>query len=147
MYLTLANDLTYNSRKATLKCIFGDKINTSVNKEYNGNRIIKQEESAMVFEQSKNPKKKLNPMNKQGKITRCIICDSKMHWAKNCPHKTNIKSVNFAETHGDDDNDDKEVNIILMTSEYKILMKWKWMLLLIKPVQKLFLGKTGCITF
>ena len=48
-----------------------------------------------------------------------------MHWAKNCPHKTNIKSVNFAETHGDDDNDDKEVNIILMTSEYKILMKWK----------------------
>ena len=147
MYLTLANDLTYNSRKATLKCIFGDKINTSVNKEYNGNIIIKQEESAMVFEQSKNPKKKLNPMNKQGKITRCIICDSKMHWAKNCPHKTNIKSVNFAETHGDDDNDDKEVNIILMTSEYKILMKWKWMLLLIKPVQKLFLGKTGCITF
>ena len=125
MYLTLANDLTYNSRKATLKCIFGDKINTSVNKEYNGNSIIKQEESAMVFEQSKNPKKKLNPMNKQGKITRCIICDSKMHWAKNCPHKTNIKSVNFAETHGDDDNDDKEVNIILMTSESKILMKWK----------------------
>ena len=50
MYLTLANDLPYNSRKATLKCIFGDKINTSVNKEYNRNSIIKQEESAMVFE-------------------------------------------------------------------------------------------------
>ena len=78
MYLTLANDLTYNSRKATLKCIFGDKINTSVNKEYNGNSIIKQEESAMVFEQSKNPKKKLNPMNKEKLldvlfvIQRCI---------------------------------------------------------------------------
>ena len=79
MYLPLANDITYNSRKATLKCIFGDKINTSVDKEYNGNSIIKQEESAMVFEQSKNPKKKLNPMDKQGKIIRCIICDSKMH--------------------------------------------------------------------
>ena len=64
-----------------------------MNEEYNGNSIIKQEESAMVFEQGKNPKKKLNPMDKQGKITRCVICDSKMHWAKNGPHKTNtVKS-------------------------------------------------------
>ena len=141
MYLPLANDITYNSRKATLKCIFVDKINTSVDKEYNGNSIIKQEESAMVFEQSKNPKKKLNPMDKQGKITRCIICDSKIHEAKNCPHKTNIKSLNFAETHGDDDNDDKEVNIILLTSEYKILMKWKWMLLLIQLYKNCFWEK------
>ena len=50
------------------------------NEEYNKNSIIKQEESAMVFEQSKNPKKKLNPMDKQGKITRYVICDLKMHW-------------------------------------------------------------------
>ena len=33
----------------------------------------------MVFEQSKNQKRKLNPTDKQGKITRCVICDSKMH--------------------------------------------------------------------
>ena len=70
MHLTLANDLTYNSMKAGLKYIFGNKINTSMNEEYNRNSNIKQEESAMVFEQSKNPKKKLNPMDKQGKITR-----------------------------------------------------------------------------
>ena len=50
-----------------------------MNEEYTGNSIIKQEESYMVFEQSKNPKKKLNPMNKPGKITRCVICNSKMH--------------------------------------------------------------------
>ena len=79
MCLTLANDLTYNSMKAGFKYIFKDKINTSMNKEYNENSIIKQEESAMVFEQSKNPKKKLNPMDKQKKlldvlfaIQRCI---------------------------------------------------------------------------
>ena len=33
--------------------IFGDKINTSMTEEYNENSITKQEESVMVFEQSK----------------------------------------------------------------------------------------------
>ena len=102
------------------KHIFGDKINTSMTEEYNENSITKQEESVMVFEQSK--KKKVNPMDKQGKIARCVICNSKMHWAKNCPHKTNIKSINVAETISDDDNYDEKVNIILMTSEYEILI-------------------------
>ena len=61
-------------------------------------------------------------MDKRGKITRNVICDSKMHWAKNCPHKANIKSINVAETITDDDNYDEEVSIILMTSEYEILI-------------------------
>ena len=61
-------------------------------------------------------------MDKQGKITGCVICRSKMHWAKNCPHKINIKSVNIAETISDDDKSDKKVNIILMTNEYEILI-------------------------
>ena len=76
----------------------------------------------MVFEQNKNPKRKLNPMDKQGKITRCVICNSKMHWAKNCPHKTNTKSVNVPEIINDDDNYDEEVHIMLMTNEYEILI-------------------------
>ena len=45
-----------------------------------------------------------------------------MHWAKNCPHKTNTKSANVADTISDDDNYDEEVNIILMTNEYEILI-------------------------
>ena len=45
-----------------------------------------------------------------------------MHWANNCRHKTNTKSVNVAETISDDDNYDGEVNIILMTNEYEILI-------------------------
>ena len=49
-----------------------------MNEEYSGNSIIKQEESAVVFEESKNSKEKLNPMDKEGKITWCVICDSKM---------------------------------------------------------------------
>ena len=31
---------------------------------------------------------KLNPSNNKGRILRCIVCDSKMHWANNCPHNT-----------------------------------------------------------
>ena len=76
----------------------------------------------MVFEQSKNSKKKLNPMDKQGKITRCVICDSKMYCSKNCPHRTNLKSVNIAETTSNDNNYNEKINTILMTSEYEILI-------------------------
>ena len=54
-----------------------------------------------------------------GESTRCVICNLKTHWGKKCLHKTNIKSVNVAETISDDDNYDEEVNIILITSEYK----------------------------
>ena len=54
-------------------------------------------------------------------MTSRVICNSKMYWAKNCPHKTNIKLINVAETISDDDNYD-EVSIILMTSEYEILI-------------------------
>ena len=48
------------------KYILGDKINTSMTEQYNGNNITKQEESALVFEWTK--KKKVNPMDKQGKL-------------------------------------------------------------------------------
>ena len=41
-------------------------------------------------------------IQKRSEITRCVICNSKMHWAKNCPHKTNTKSVNVAEIISDD---------------------------------------------
>ena len=76
----------------------------------------------MILEQNK-MKKKLNPMNKQRKITRCIICDSNMHWAKNCPHKSIAKEkVNITETDSDNESGNEEVNIILMTNEYEILI-------------------------
>ena len=30
--------------------------------------------------------RKLNPVSSNGDISRCLICDSKLHWARNCPH-------------------------------------------------------------
>ena len=102
--------------KAALKHIFEDKIKTSMNEEYNGNSIIKQEEFAMVFQQSKNPKKKLNLMDEQRKITRCVICNSKIHWAKNCPRQTNVNSVNIARAISDDDNRAGKLGVLVHES-------------------------------
>ena len=46
-----------------------------------------------------------------------------MHWAKNCPHKSIEKEkVNITETNSDNESDNEEVNIILMTNEYEILI-------------------------
>ena len=72
MCLTLANNLTHNSMKAALKRIFSDKISISKDENYHDDVFIKREESAMILEQNK-MKKKLNPMNKQRKIARCIF--------------------------------------------------------------------------
>ena len=30
--------------------------------------------------------RKSNPVGNDGNISRCIICDSRMHWARDCPH-------------------------------------------------------------
>ena len=37
--------------------------------------------------------KRTNPLNRNGTISRCAICDSTCHWAKSCPHKS--ESVNI----------------------------------------------------
>ena len=72
------------------------------------------------FRQEKNV---MNPMDKNGKISRCVICDSKMHWAKNCPHKK-LQNINMTETNSAEDNYEN-ANIVLMTeqpSENEIFM-------------------------
>ena len=126
MCLTLAHDLTFNSMKTALKRIFSDKTNTSkdvTNKFENLN--IKQEESVFAVDQSTKLRREINPKDKKGKITRCVICDSKMHWAKTCLHKSNYSVVNVAESLSETEGEtvcDEEVNIILMTNEYEILI-------------------------
>ena len=29
-------------------------------------------------------RKEMNPLDRNGQISRCVVCDSKMHWAKDC---------------------------------------------------------------
>ena len=63
---------------------------------------------------------KHNPLNKNGKISRCVIYDSTMNWADKCPHKSNYQSVNVSEQVGSDtenETESEEINIVLLTEE------------------------------
>ena len=45
---------------------------------------IKEEDGFYITQKKyKEKNKKLNPLIKQRKVSRCAICHSKMHWAKN----------------------------------------------------------------
>ena len=99
---------------------------------------IKQEESVFVVDQNTKLRSKINPKDKKGKITRCAICDSKMHWAKAYPHKSNYNVVNVAESLSEIEDEtvcDEDVNFILITNKYEIMIsKWELMQLLILSV-------------
>ena len=46
-----------------------------------------------------NSSRQMNPLDRNGNISRCVICDSKMHWASKCPEsyeaRNRKKSVRF----------------------------------------------------
>ena len=123
--LTACQDLKYSSMKSALKRIFGDSDNTSISNE----AITIKQESAMYtahrmpYRQSKHYNSKQlvkgsNPLNKYGQPTKCRICHSIFHWAKDCQHRTELEteSVNMTDT-ADDIAD--ECNIILFTNSSK----------------------------
>ena len=63
---------------------------------------------------------KHNPLDKNVKVSRCVICDSKMNWADKCPYKSNYQSVNISEEVSSDtenESESEEINIVLMTEE------------------------------
>ena len=58
------------------------------------NRSWQGPRKAAAFSQGGARMKGTNPLNRNGAISRCAICDSTCYWAKSCPHKS--KSVNIA---------------------------------------------------
>ena len=125
MCLALANDLTFNKVKTTLKRIFSDKANNSkdVTNQFE-NLNIKQEESVFVVDQNTKLRRKINPEDKKRKNTRCVICTSKLHRAKTCPH-SNYNCVNVAKSLSETEDETvchEEVNIILVINEHEILI-------------------------
>ena len=82
---------------------------------------------------------KHNPLDKNGKISRCVICDSKMHWTDKCPHKSNYQSINVSEEiNWDTEN---ENDIVLMTEE---IVKNE---IFIAEASKLAVVDTACTKF
>ena len=96
--------------KGALKRIFGEKsyMNNLNDDSHILNEPVIKEEDAIYTAQKKYKEKfkKLNPLTKQGKVSRCAICDSKMHWAKYCQHKR-PQNANIIETSEKEETDNE----------------------------------------
>ena len=119
--LTACPDLKFSSMKAALKRIFG-----GTTQQGSSNGIQLNQDTAFFTQQrqgkgkrdttfqnaqQKTPLPGTNPLDKYGKRSRCAVCQSTYHWAKDCPHKKN-EQVRLTETENVD-----EVNITLLTND------------------------------
>ena len=64
--------------------------------------------------------RKMNPLDREGNVSRCRICDSKFHWASNCPdayeNRSNVGCIAVDKTsvnESDLDKDEAEVHLSL----------------------------------
>ena len=113
--LTASSDLKYISMKSALQRIFGDGACPGGARNETNAVIVKQEpvyftqqrKSGSTFKQ-----RGTNPLNKFGKRTKCAICQSVFHWAKDCPDRNN--AVKFTECEAETVED---CNVTLFTKE------------------------------
>ena len=120
MTLTIASVLTFKSMKGALKKVFESE---NVEKDCNFDNSyldsqIKKKNVCYTQQPSKQKKGKFNPLTKQRVVSRCVICNSKMNWAKDCQHKRSERA-NTAKLNNDtEDNPENKIekaNIVLMT--------------------------------
>ena len=66
-------------------------------------------------------RKEMNPLDRNGQISRCIVCDLNMHWAKDFPYGKNIKqqSANVIKSDFQQANDNRyeECELVLLAKE------------------------------
>jgi transposase InsO family protein len=124
MALTAASELTFKDMKSAMNRIFGanSKMNEPEGKppitvkteealytkrgfkgNY-GNSYQNSEQSQGSYKQSNTmggqsvtAQRGTNPLNRFGRRTRCAICQSVFHWAKNCPDKEKPENVKVTE--------------------------------------------------
>lgn len=121
--------LSFKHMKAALKRVFSSPLDSSGSDSATFSKSdldIKQEE-AFYTKRGKRlnnlglrnrgslPKTshKLNPVDKQGKISRCVVCGCKFHWADSCPY-ADEQYAKLVED-GEDDGCTEFVNLVLMT--------------------------------
>ena len=111
--LTASSDLNYLSMKSALQRIFGDGACSGGSNIVTNAITVKQE--PVFFTQQKrfgNKQRGTNPLNKFGKRTKCAICQSLFHWAKDCPDRNN--AVKYTEC---DEDTVENCNITLFTKD------------------------------
>ena len=96
--LTASSDLKYVSMKSALQRIFGDGA-CSGGARNDINAILVKQEPVYFTQQRKIgstfKQRGTNPLNKFGKRTKCAVCQSVFHGAKDCPDRNN--AVTFTE--------------------------------------------------
>ncbi|XP_077971779.1 uncharacterized protein LOC144425883 [Styela clava] len=122
--LTVASDLKFEGMKSALKRVFtktsdggvtDDSVPASIKEEAFVSKLTHYRQRKSIQRQQ-GRKNTMNPLNKFGQVSRCAICDSKMHWANKCPHNRN--KVNMAEgeigSFSDKETEDEVVNFVFM---------------------------------
>ncbi|XP_078490921.1 uncharacterized protein LOC144747058 [Ciona intestinalis] len=146
--LTLGADLKLKTMKSSLKRVFGntEAVSSNVKEEVFENQYMNRKKTPVNWNK-KETQRKQNPRNKFGYISRCAICDSKMHWASTCPHKehnvmsTALEPENVAVTL--QTNDDKmevlsneaENHAVVDTACTKTVCGQKWFTKFIKSLK------------
>lgn len=122
--LAVANDLNFDTMKSALKRIFSKPdfdatmSSSAIKPEeafYSKKSFSYSPRSKVVKSGTGGRKEKMNLMNKHGQVLRCIVCDSKMHWANQCPHATQKDYVNINSSEQEEELCE-EVELVLMSS-------------------------------
>ena len=104
--LTACNIINFESMKSALRRIFGQSNNSdfdgAIKQEvfYNKYQRNNRNKTSFVKNSYNNSVQKgTNPLDRQGRRTKCAVCSSTFHWVKDCPHK----DVKFVEEENLDD--------------------------------------------
>lgn len=117
--LTACSDLSFKEMKSALKRIFGGKASgqtMGINQEAAYVTTESKRQGGKAWprqgEQQKAPLPGTNPLDRYGRRSKCAVCQSTFHWAKDCPHKTEKVKIT-----DDCTENTEECNITLFTKE------------------------------
>ncbi len=116
--LTACTDLTFTSMKSALERIFGGKVSACsmrINQEtaYITEQRRQRGKSGQQKDHHKTPMPGTNPLDRYGRRSKCAVCRSTFHRAKDCPHRSEqVKLTEESNT-----NEFEEWNITLYTKD------------------------------
>ncbi|KAK6187111.1 hypothetical protein SNE40_005204 [Patella caerulea] len=119
--LTAANDLKFSTMKSALKRIFSqtnktDSPEASINLEDDSALYTRFNRNRQYPYKAADTPKGSNPLDRFGRRTKCSICQSIFHWAKDCPDKLN--TVKYTEE--EFNLDEEQCNITLFVKNPSI---------------------------
>ena len=128
--LTACPTIKFENMKSALQRIFGENkcdsdsldYGASVKQEVYFNKYqnsFRQKRGAFLGRSQDRIQKGTNPLDRQGRRTKCAVCSSVFHWVKDCPHK-DVKYVSEEndECHLVMFTETKKHNLIFMTESF-----------------------------